>query len=362
MDTTAGDIYFNEKGECNFCAEFIERLQKLASENKQGEIGKLVEKIKRDGEGKEYDCVFGISGGIDSSYGLYLAKGLGLRILAVHMDNGWDNELAANNIANLVKGLYIDLYTHVIDWEEYKDLMESLFKANVIDVEILYDNAMLAANYQQANRFGVKYILVGTNTSTEGLRIPQNWNWLKFDKRNIKNIQNKFGKKRISTMPIIGVIGLLYYRFAKKIKWISFLDYFDYKKNEALNLLEKKFNYKPYPYKHYESIFTRFYQGYILPEKFGIDKRKAHLSSLICSGQMSRKEALKILQTIPYPSRDLLEEDIEYFLKKMKWTREKLDEYIKKPEIPHWKYGTEKWLYYLFKGIRNRLGLRVGWQ
>lgn len=361
MDTTAGGISFNEKGECNFCTEFIERLQKQISDNKQGEIGKLIEKIKKYGKGKEYDCVFGVSGGIDSSYGLYLAKKLGLRILAVHMDNGWDNELAANNIANLVKGLGIDLYTHVIDWEEYKDLMESFFKANVIDVEILYDNAMLAANYQQANKFDAKYILAGTNIVTEGLKIPQEWNWFKFDKKNIKNIQKKFSKKSINTMPIIGVIDLFYYRFVKGIRWISFLDYFDYKKIEALNLLKTKFDYKPYPYKHYESIFTRFYQGYILPKKFGIDKRRVHFSNLICSNQMSREEALKILETIPYPSQDLLEEDIEYFLKKMKWTQEKLDRYIGEPEVPHWIYGTEKWIYYLFKSIRSCLNLKIGW-
>jgi len=353
MDTTADDITFNEKGECNFCTEFLEKLKLHTSNNKQDELEKIIEKIKKDGKGKEYDCVFGVSGGVDSSYGLYLAKKLGLRILAVHMDNGWDNELAANNIANLVTGLGIDLYTHVIDWEEYKDLMESFFNANVIDVEILYDNAMLAVNYQQANKFDVKYILAGTNMATEGLIIPQEWNWFKFDKKNIINIQKKFSKKSIITMPTIGVIDLFYYRFVKGIRWISFIDYFNYNKSEALNLLEIKFDYKSYPYKHYESIFTRFYQGYILPKKFGIDKRRVHFSNLICSNQMRREEALKILETIPYPSQDLLEEDIEYFLKKMEWTREMLDKYIRESEVPHYKYGTEKSLFYLSKSMKN---------
>ena len=162
-------------------------------------------------------------------------------------------------------------------------------------------------------------------------------------------------------MPIIGVIDLFYYRFVKGIRWISFLDYFEYNKNEALSLMKTEFDYKPYPYKHYESVFTRFYQGYILPEKFGVDKRRAHLSNLICSGQMNRKEALKILEHIPYASQRELEDDIEYFLKKMEWNRERLCKYIETPEIPHWKYGTEKRIYYLLQSIRNRLGLKIGW-
>lgn len=355
MDTTASEITFNEKGECNFCIEFLRNLREQTFGNKQVELEKLIKKIKEDGKGKEYDCIFGVSGGIDSSYGLYLAKNLGLRILAVHMDNGWDSELSANNIANLVKDLGIDLYTHVIDWEEYKDLMESFFKSNVIDVEILYDNAMLALNYQQASKFGIRYILAGTNMVTEGFSMSQSWNWFKFDKKNIRSIQKRFGKRRIITMPMIGVINLFYYLFVKRIKWISFLDYFDYSKNKALNLLQTQFGYKPYLYKHYESVFTRFYQGYILPKKFGIDKRRAHLSNLICSGQMNRDKALKILEHLPYSSQRDLDIDIEYFLKKMGWTREKLDTYLKEPEVPHYKYGTEKYLFYFLKSMRNFL-------
>jgi N-acetyl sugar amidotransferase len=345
MDTTAQNIAFDKDGNCNFCDSCIESLT-INKAGKQSELNSFIQKVKDDGKNKKYDCVIGVSGGVDSSYALYLAVKNGLRPLAVHMDNGWNSELATNNIANLVNGLGVDLYTHVIDWQEYKDLMESFFKANVIDIELLYDNAMLAVNFQQANKFGIKYILPGYNSSTEGIGMPKGWNHFKLDVKNIKNIQKKFGTLALKTMPMLSSLRFKYDQKIKKIQWVAFLDYFDYKKEEALTLLKNDFSYKPYPYKHYESIFTRFYQGYILPEKFGVDKRRVHLSSLICSHQMSREEAMEKLTTIPYPSQHELEEDIEYFLKKMSWSREKLDNYISQPEILHDVYGSEKERYY----------------
>lgn len=182
MDTTAKDITFDEDGYCNYCTEFLESLNN-PNRKISLPLNELVEKIKADGKGKEYDCVVGVSGGVDSSYTLVKVKELGLRPLAVHMDNGWDSELAANNIKNLVEKLGVDLYTHVIDWEEYRELMQAFFDADVIDVELLYDNAMLAVCYQQAGKYGVKYILAGSNTATEGMRLPENWNWFKRDKK-----------------------------------------------------------------------------------------------------------------------------------------------------------------------------------
>lgn len=354
MDTSAKGIIFDENGICNFCREF-EELLKQPKKKLNFSLNDLVEKIKKDGKGKPYDCIVGISGGVDSSYTLVKVKELGLKPLAVHMDNGWDSELAANNIKNLVQGLGVDLYTHVIDWDEYRDLMQAFFDADVIDIELLYDNAMLAVNYQQANKYGIKYILAGTNISTEGMKMPENWNWFKFDKKNIYALAKR-NHVKIKTFPSIGVLEYIYYEFIKKIKWISFLDYLqNYNKFEALNILENNYGYKPYPYKHYESIFTRFYQGYILIEKFGVDKRKLHLSTLIISGQISKEEALKQLENkYAYPSEKELQEDVEYFLKKMKWSKEELENYLKRPEKPHDMYGSERWLWNFLKQMHSK--------
>ena len=278
MDTTAAGITFDEAGQCNYCTTFLARLaayQPPTTEALRSRFDGLVERIKRDGKSKPYDCIVGLSGGADSAYALYLAKSSGLRPLAVHMDNGWDSELAANNIENLVRKLGVDLYTHVINWDEYRRLMQAFFDSNVIDVELLYDNAMLAVNYQMAEKYGVKWILAGTNTTTEGMPVPDNWNWYKFDKRNIVSIAARDGVK-IETFPAAGTLGTFWKRVVKGIRWLTFLDYIDYFKPTCLEFLVREIGYRPYPYKHYESIFTRFYQGFILPSKFGIDKRKLH--------------------------------------------------------------------------------------
>ncbi len=344
MDTTAAGISFDELGVCNYCTDFLKTLgtyQPPTKEQLQTRFDELIGRIKAEGKGKRYDCIVGLSGGADSAYALYLAKHAGLKPLAVHMDNGWDSELAANNIENLVRKLGVDLYTHVINWDEYRRLMQAFFDANVIDVELLYDNAMLAVNFEMADKYGLNWILAGTNTTTEGMPIPENWNWYKFDKRNIVSIAALSGV-RIDTFPAAGTLDLWWKRVVKRIRWVTFLDYIDYFKPACLQFLVNELGYRPYPYKHYESIFTRFYQGYILPVKFGIDKRKLHLSTLIMSGQMTRAQALEMMKSSPYPSQEALDEDIEYFLKKMGWTREQLTSYLKQPEVPHERYGSER--------------------
>jgi hypothetical protein len=287
----------------------------------------------------------GYLGGIDSSYTLVKVVVMGLKPLAVHMDNGWNSELAQNNIENLVKSLNVDLYTNVIDWNEYKSMMNSFFESDVIDIELLMDNAMLSVNYGMAKKEKLQFILSGSNTSTEGMDMPKNMNWIKFDKKNIMSIIKIFGKNKIKTYPAIGVLDLVKYILINKIKWIYFLDYFSYKKDEATNFLKNKYNFKPYNYKHYESTFTRFYQGYILPEKFKIDKRILHLSTLIVTNQISRGEAIEILNTSPYPSDLQLQEDKEYFLKKMNWTEKKLKDYINRPPKSHKAYSNSKFVY-----------------
>ena len=357
MDTSASDIRFDENGVCNYCTEYlVSRARFLESDPvaRQERLEKLLHEVREAGRGKPYDCIIGVSGGVDSSWVLALAVDHGLRPLAVHMDNGWNTELAQNNIANLVRGLGVDLHTDVIDWLEYRGLMEAFFASDVVDVELLYDNAMLAVNFEAAAKHRIKHILGGTNVATEGMRMPPSWNWLKYDKRNIKGISRQFGGPRLKTFPAIGTIDFARYHLSG-IRWTSFLDHFDYRKRDALQSLQGRFGYKPYPFKHYESVFTRFYQGFILPAKFGIDKRRVHLSTLIVNGEMTRDEALAALQDIAYESEKLLKVDITFFLKKMGWSREKLDNYIARPAIPHDSYPTEKPLWDHAIGVYRRL-------
>lgn len=347
MDTTAADIQFDENGACNYCTDFLVRLQAAQRQTAENpdRCDELVASVKANGRGKEYDCIVGVSGGVDSSYALYSAVRHGLRPLAVHLDNGWNSELASHNIANLINTLGVDLYTHVIDWEENRDLQMSFFKANVIDIELLMDNAMLALNYEQAARHGLKYILIGGNLATEGLRIPEQWNHNKYDVRNIRKIQKRFGTLPIRTHPLISTLDRVWYEAVRGITWISFLNYLPYNKFDAMRTLQSEVAYKPYPYKHYESVFTRFYQAYILPRKFGFDKRRVHLSSLVVSGQMSRAEAMTLLETPPYPDPQQEEQDRAFVLKKLGFTKERFDEYMKAPAVPHEVYGSETWLW-----------------
>ncbi len=345
MDTSAMGINFDDDGVCNYCKEFLERSSYVLNKDQQSQISELhgfIKKVKADGKNKRYDCIIGVSGGVDSSWVLVQAVKLGLRPLAVHMDNGWNSELAQNNISNLVQNLKVDLYTHVIDWNEYRKLMQAFFDADVIDVELLYDNAMLAVNYEQAKKYGIKFILAGTNQSTEGMSMPPGWNWLKYDLKNIKSIARKFGDFKFKTYPGIGTLGFIWYRFFHKIEWVSFLDFFSYNKAVALDILQREYDYKPYPYKHYESIFTRFYQAYILPQKFSIDKRRLHLSTLVVTGQMNREDAIQQLEKIPYSSEREMNDDKNYFIKKMGWNSQVLQDYINSPEISHATYGSEK--------------------
>lgn len=363
MDTSAPDIVFDEQGVCNYCTDFLREKQRFIEDDPVKRVAKLdalVERVKERGKGKRYDCIVGLSGGVDSSWTLVQAVRLGLRPLAVHMDSGWNSELAQNNIANLVNTLGVDLYTHVIDWPEIRGLMEAFFAADVIDVEVLYDNAMLAVNYRQAVKQGVKYILAGTNMATEGVQIPKAWNWLKQDRRNIVGISKRFGGPKLKTFPTISTADYARYVFLHRIRWVSFLDLLDYKKSEALAVLQAEFHYKPYAYKHYESVFTRFFQGYILPHKFGVDKRKPHLSNLVVTGEMTREDALASCQGIAYPTQKELDADISYFMKKMQWSREKFDAYMSRPEKPHTDYPSEAWMWHGLHRLYRRMNLNVG--
>ena len=346
MDTTTIDINFDNSGICNFCRNF-----KINKTINKKSLENLIRQIKLEKKNKQYDCIVGLSGGVDSCYVLIRAVELGLKPLAVHMDNGWNSELAQNNISNLIRLLKVDLYTHVIDWKEYRNMQDAFFKANVVDIELLYDNAMMAVNYKIADKFKIKFILSGMNASTEGLKIPSDWSWFKNDARNIKRIVKKFSNQKIKTFPLFGSFEYFYYKNFKKIKWISFPDYFEYNKQSAIKELENRFNFKKYPYKHYENIFTRFYQAYILPKKFGIDKRKLHLSNLLITNQLKKEEALRIMQQPNYLDPEDEKKDIDYFLKKMNWTKSDLSNYLEQKEISHLAYGSEKKLWQFLNKI-----------
>ena len=363
MDDTAQDILFDDDGVCNYCTEFLARLDHYVEPDpasRERKLVKLVEAVKVNGKNKAYDCIIGVSGGVDSSYTLMKAVQLGLRPLAVHMDSGWNAEVATNNISNLVRGLSVDLYTHVIDWPEIRGLMEAMFAADVRDVEVLYDNALAGVVYGQAAKHGLHYILAGSNMATEGMRMPPEWTWHKLDKRNIVGISKKFGGPKLKTFPAIGTLGYAKHILLDKAHWIAFLDFIDYRKDTALEELQRDYGYKPYAYKHYESVFTRFWQGYMLPRKFGYDKRKPHLSTLVMTGQMTREEAMQRMGEIAYPSQRDLDADKQYFLKKMGWDEAKLEDYLDRPEVPHDAYPSEWAFFEKLLGLYRKFGLQIG--
>lgn len=351
LDETTPGIDFDEHGQCNYCRDF-EAVLAVAPDVAERDCrrGELIAEIQRSGRGRRYDCIVGVSGGVDSSYALYRAVKSGLRPLAVHLDNGWNSELAVHNIATLVRKLDVDLFTHVIRWEENRDLQRAFMAAHVIDIEMLMDSAMLATNFRAARKFGVRYILSGSNSATEGMEMPTGWNHHKWDARNARAIHRRFGTRRVRSHPFYSLKEMVFDRYVRRIRWISFLDFFDYQKGEAVALLQREVGYKPYPYKHYESVFTRFYQGEILPRKFGVDKRRLHLSALVISGQMSRDEALAMLDTPPYPDSGQLRDDRDFVAKKLGYSLDELEAYLNAPQVPHSAFPSEApWLARLSK-------------
>jgi N-acetyl sugar amidotransferase len=351
------DVYgstFNENQLCNYCSDFTKSFEesKIVDHTKKS-IEELINDVKKNMKGK-YDSIIGISGGVDSSWVAVKAKQLGLNPLIVHMDNGWNSELAQNNIEKLITKLDLDLYSYVIDWKEYRKLMLAFLEADVIDIELLYDNAVHGTLFRLAKKFKIKYILMGTNLNTEGMIMPESWNWNKWDKKNIKSIGKKFQNVKIYSYPLFGLKDYFFMKHIYRIKTISFLDYLNYDKNYALNELQLQYEFKPYPYKHYESIFTRFYQGYILPNKFKVDKRIFHLSNLVLTNQMTIDEARERMKESPYPVPNDLNSDISYFLKKIGWQNKDLEEYLKRPQIDHKCYPSNVFWWKLFKKFYSK--------
>jgi len=316
MDTTVPNIKFEENGECTYC-KIHDMLEKRKPIDKK-RLEKLVEEIKKKGKNKKYDCIVGVSGGRDSTYALYMAKKLGLRPLGVHFDNGWNSEIAVNNIKKATEKLGVDLYTHVADWEEFKDLQKAFLRASVSDAEVPTDYVITSVLFQTADKEGIKYVINGHSFRTEGTS-PLWWTYM--DGRYIKAVHKKFGEKGHKSFPILSMSKLLYYIFVKKIREVRLLEYIDYRQKEAEKILKKELGWVYYGGHHHESIYTHFFQSYLLPKKFNIDKRKTEYSALIRSGQMTREDALKKLkEEYPYEK-----EVVEYTISKLGLTKKEFE-------------------------------------
>lgn len=331
MDTSDPEIRFDARGVCNHCHDYGVLARRFLRTDERGreELARIVDDIRQSGRGREYDCVIGISGGVDSSFLAYTVRRLGLRPLAVHMDNGWDSELAVHNIEHLLKRLDIDLYTYVVDWEEFRDLHLAFLRASVPDAEIPTDHAILALIFRVAAERGIPYIISGMNIVTEGI-LPPSWTYGVHDLRYIRGVHRKFGSVPLRSFPTYSRIDWLRYALINRIKVIQLLNYVPYVRKEALRVLESELGWRNYGGKHYESVYTRFFQGYILPKKFGIDKRKAHLSTLICSGQITRDQAIEEMRHNPYLETQA-EADREYVVKKLGLTDDEFGRILSLP-------------------------------
>lgn len=311
------DLRLDAEGICNYCHEYFKNseIRVVKDDLRKDSLNNLISQIKKAQKNNQYDCVIGVSGGADSTYVAYLVKELGLRPIAVHFDNGWDSELAVKNIENTMSILNIPLYTEVVHWKSFRDLQLSFLRASTPDGEIPTDHAIMATLLKVASKYNIKYILSGNNFITEGV-MPESWAYGHIDWKYIKTIHSKFGKIPLVNFPHFSLMKLFYYIVVRKIRLVSILNYIDYKKSEAVSILEAKLNWRNYGGKHYESTYTKIFQGYILPQKFEIDKRKIHLSALILSGQITREAALAELRSPPYP-RENLDFDIDYLVKKL---------------------------------------------
>jgi N-acetyl sugar amidotransferase len=354
MDTTIPHTFFDENGICNHCKDYERVLYgKRASKNVAQELDKIVDKIKKRGKRKDYDCILGVSGGVDSSYAAYQAKKLGLRPLAVHFDNGWNTELSVKNIENIVKKLGFPLYTYVVDWEEFKDLQLAFLKSSVPNIEIATDHGIAGSLYLVASKFKVNYIITGGNFVTEGI-LPSSFGHNNKDFRNLKDIHKRFGRVKLRTYPILSILRYFRYTLIKQIKKVRILDYIEYNRAEAKDILINKLDWKDYGGKHYESFFTKFFQAYILPTKFNLDKRRPHLSTLILSGQITRAEALKQL-ALPLYTKEQLDEDIAFFIKKLGLTQKEYGEIMSSAPKKHTDYATADRFFEIAKPISNFL-------
>jgi len=330
MDTTDSKISFDENGVCDFCNDYYQNIQPSWQAQLQdtGLLKRTAEQIKANTRGNKYDCIIGMSGGVDSSYLCYVAKELmGLNPLIYCVDTGWNLEVANENIKRIVDSLELDMYTEVVDWEEMKDLQLAFFKAQVPYQDLPQDHAIFAGLYNFAVKNGIKYVLTGANSATECIRPPVEWVYQN-DLRLIRDIHKKFGTRPLKNMPQCSILKYrLYYPYFKGMKRVAPLDMIEYDKEAVKTFLQERFGWQPYENKHYENIFTRFYEGYYLPHKFGYDKRKCYFSNEILAGTMTREQALTELKELPY-SEELIRQDLENIASKLGITPEEFQTII----------------------------------
>lgn len=333
MDTSDVDITFDDNGECIHCTTYEAKARhagRLEPHEKAEKLARAVEIIKREGKGRRYDCVVGLSGGVDSSYVALKVKELGLRPLAVHLDNGWNSEIAVGNIERVVRSLGIDLYTWVLDWEEFRDLQLAYLRAGTPDYEIPSDHAIYVSNFKTAWRFRIPWLVLGHNVASE-LVLPISWAQGHSDWPYLRSVHERYGRRPLRTFPHFNAAEYFRFRRWGARRSFAILNHLDYDRGRAIAELERAVGWRNYGGKHYESIYTRFVQGYMLPVRFGYDKRRAHLASQVLSGQKTRDEALAILKTPTYESEDLLEQDRIFVLKKLGLTEPAFEEIMAAP-------------------------------
>lgn len=359
MDTSDIDITFDENGYCNHCTDFFQFISKEIYQGKESDLKleKLINKVKNAGKGKEFDCVIGVSGGVDSIYLTYLAKQWGLRPLAVHMDNGWNAKVAVLNIKKALDLLGIELYTYVLDWEEFKDLQLSFLKASVPEVENPTDIAIPGVLHKVASKYKIKYILSGGNYATEGI-LPKSYQYNPKDLKYLKYVHKTFGKVKLNDFPPFGYLQETYYKIIKGIRILYPLNLVEFNKKDAIKFLEEKLGWENYGGKHHESIFTKFIQSYYLPEKFEIDYRRATYSTQICAGEITREYALEELKKQSFDN-EKIKDDLEYVAKKFDLSKDGFKLILDLPPKRYYDYPNDKekleFVYNLYKKITKRI-------
>lgn len=359
MDTSDSRIIFDDAGVCDHCHAFERDVKPHWHPDERGkaEVARTVALIKQQGQGRDFDCILGMSGGLDSSYMLHLVvKEFGLRPLVFHVDGGWNSDIAVSNIQNLVSGLGLDLYTEVINWEEMRDFQLAFFKSGVPHLDIPQDHAFVATLYHFANKHGIKWILNGGNISTECVRNPKEWLYYGTDMAQIRDIHGRFGTRELKTYPFSSVLFHKFYlRYIKRLRVFKPLDLLPYTKQLAVDTLAREYGWKAYPQKHFESRFTRFYEGYWLPTRFGYDTRRVQFSSLILTGQMTRDEALAKLEQPAYDPATI-DEDFAFIASKLRIPVEELRRYHEMPRKTYRDYKNQEWMFDLGAKVLKAMG------